>query len=111
MLKSHHPCFWIFFDFCSVCGGFLLLGGPFCLFRSGDIFFAPLGGFLVLPPDDIGHNSMHVLSSNFCRCKTENRTIDIESESIAMPGIPPALQTAGRHSKMDLLFGASGCLR
>jgi hypothetical protein len=34
---------------------------------------------------------MHVLSSNFCRCKIENHTIDIESVSIAMPDIPSGL--------------------
>ena len=79
MLKSHHPYFLDFFDSCLVCGGFLLLGGTFCPFRSGDIFFGPVGGFLVLPPGGIDHNSMHVLSSSFCRCKTENHTIDIES--------------------------------
>jgi hypothetical protein len=91
MLKSHHPCFWTFFDFCCICGGFLLLDGPFYLFRFGDIFFGPLGGFLILPPGGIDHNSMHALSSSFCKCKIENRTIDIESVSIAMADIPSGL--------------------
>lgn len=95
MEKLHHPCFFDYFDYGRACGGFQLAGGPFCLFRSGDIFSGPRDVFSAWLKGGIDHNNMPVLSSSACRGKMLDRTIGIELELKAVSGAPPALQTAG----------------
>ena len=109
--KLHHPCFSVFFDYYRACGDFQIHSGFFYPFGFGDTFFAPCVCFWVLLHGGIHQNNMPVLSSSFCRCRIENRTIDIGWEAVATSGMPPALQTAGRCSRKEVLFGASGCLR
>jgi hypothetical protein len=45
VLKSHHPCFLVYFERGCADGGFQPHDGLFCPLRSGDIFFAPCDGF------------------------------------------------------------------
>jgi len=78
VLKSHHPCFLVYFELGRADDGFQPPGGFFCPFRFGDIFFAPRDGSYALPHSGIHHNNMPVLSSSFGKCKIENRTIDSE---------------------------------
>jgi hypothetical protein len=45
VLKSHHPCFLVYFELGRADDGFQPPDGFFCPFRSGDIFFVPCDGF------------------------------------------------------------------
>ena len=77
-----HPCFFDFFGSNRADDGFRPRGGPFCLFRSADIFFGLYNDFFVCQTADTHRNSKPGLESSVDKCKTLLHTIDIGVEGI-----------------------------
>ena len=82
VLKWHHPCFFGFFDLNRICADFQLHGEPFCLFQSGDIFFALHDDFYAFLPNGKCRSSRPVLASNADKHGKSNRTTGTWSRAV-----------------------------